>query len=176
MTFENIVQNEEIAQNKQFIHLSQCFQLYLTRIPSFNPFSHIDAFWRLCSRQLFENIVTKEEYEQFLLLQKCFQHLVIGYSFNYRDFPFFDKICSVIYCRIVVWRKGLKRFSIVSCRIDLSGKGLRCVRKVQQDDPYHHTDVFWCLWSRLLLKTLRQKQKLLVMSKFTIWHYAFGTT
>ena len=24
-----------------------------------NPFPHIDAFWRLCSRQLFENIVTK---------------------------------------------------------------------------------------------------------------------
>ena len=27
----------------------------------FNPFPHIDAFWRLCSRRLFENIVTKEE-------------------------------------------------------------------------------------------------------------------
>ena len=40
-----------------------------------NPFPHIDAFWRLCSRQLFENIV-------------------IGYPFNYRDFLFFDKIWS----------------------------------------------------------------------------------
>ena len=26
-----------------------------------NPFPHIDAFWRLCSRRLFKNIVTKEE-------------------------------------------------------------------------------------------------------------------
>ena len=25
-----------------------------------NPFPHIDTFWRLCSRQIFENIVTKE--------------------------------------------------------------------------------------------------------------------
>ena len=30
----------------------------------FNPFLHIDAFWHLCSRQLFENIVTKEEITQ----------------------------------------------------------------------------------------------------------------
>ena len=39
-----------------------------------NPFPHIYAFWRLCSRQLFENKVTKEEINQnehFLLLPKC---------------------------------------------------------------------------------------------------------
>ena len=29
-----------------------------------NPFPHIDAFWRLCSRRLFENIVTKEKIAQ----------------------------------------------------------------------------------------------------------------
>ena len=43
---------------------------------SFNPFPHIDAFWRLCSRQLFENIVTKEEIAQnmqFLFLPQCFR-------------------------------------------------------------------------------------------------------
>ena len=63
----------------------------------FNPFPDIDAFWRLCSRQLFENIVTKEEIaqnKQFLLLLQCFPLLVIGYPYNYRDFLFFDKICS----------------------------------------------------------------------------------
>ena len=62
-----------------------------------NPFPHIDAFWRLCSRQLFENIVTKEEIAQnlqFLLLPQCFPLLVISYPFNYRDFLFFNKICS----------------------------------------------------------------------------------
>ena len=58
-------------------------------------FPHTDAFCRLCSRQLFENIVAKEEIahdEQFLLLPQCFLLLVIGYLFNYREFPFFDKI------------------------------------------------------------------------------------
>ena len=62
-----------------------------------NPFPHIDAFGCLCSRQLFENILTKEEIaqnKQFLLLPQCFPLLVIGYPFNYRDFPLFDKICS----------------------------------------------------------------------------------
>ena len=58
---------------------------------------HLDAFWRLCSRRLFENIVTKEEIaqnEQFLLLPQCFPLLVIGYPYNYRDFLSFDKIYS----------------------------------------------------------------------------------
>ena len=62
---------------------------------TFNPFPHIDAFWRLCSKLLFENIVTQEEIaqnEQFLLLTQCFPLLVIGYPFSYRDFLYFDKI------------------------------------------------------------------------------------
>ena len=44
---------------------------------SWNPFPHIDAFWRICSRRLFENIVSKEEIAQ-----------------NKQFLLFFDKICS----------------------------------------------------------------------------------
>ena len=72
-------------------------QRFDSQTTTFNPFLHIDAFWCLCSRRLFENIVTKEEIaqnEQFLLLPQCFLLLVIGYPFNYRDFLCFDKICS----------------------------------------------------------------------------------
>ena len=57
----------------------------------------LNTIWRLCSRRLFENIVTKEEIAQnvqFLLLTQCFPLLVIGYPFNYRDFLFFYKISS----------------------------------------------------------------------------------
>ena len=60
----------------------------------FNPFLHIDAFWCLCSRRLFEKIVTKEEIgqkKQFLLLPLCFPLLVLSYPFNYRDYPFLTK-------------------------------------------------------------------------------------
>ena len=34
-TFENIVTEEEIAQNEQFLLLQQRFQLYSVKIPSF---------------------------------------------------------------------------------------------------------------------------------------------
>ena len=71
------------------------FQQYFQ--PCINPFPHSNAFGRLCSRQLFENIVTKEEIAQkvqFLLLPQCFPLFVIGYPFNYRGFLFFDKIRS----------------------------------------------------------------------------------
>ena len=68
------------------------YHIQLICIRQLNPFPHIDAF-----RQLFENIVTKEEIaqiKQFLLLPLCFPLLVIGYPSNYRDFLLFDKICS----------------------------------------------------------------------------------
>ena len=45
----------------------------ISKYPIF-PFPHIEAFWRLCSRRLFENIVTKEEIaqnKQCLLLPQC---------------------------------------------------------------------------------------------------------
>ena len=78
----------------------------------FNPFPHMDAFWRLCSRWLFENIATKEEIAQnvqFLLLPQCFPPLVIGYPFNYRDFfIFWQKTFKVVCCRIVIWGKGFR--------------------------------------------------------------------
>ena len=52
---------------------------------SFNPFPHIIAFGRLCSRRLFENIVTKEEIAQnmqFLLLTQCFPHWMDNLCFD----------------------------------------------------------------------------------------------
>ena len=69
----------------------------VTGVIFLNPFPHIDAFGRICSRRLFENIVRKEEIAQnvqFLLLPQCFPLLVIGYPFNYRDFLLFYKTCS----------------------------------------------------------------------------------
>ena len=40
-TFENIVARDEIAQNKQFLLLSQCFQLYLITLLSFFEILHV---------------------------------------------------------------------------------------------------------------------------------------
>ena len=74
---------------------------------SLNPFPHIDAFWRFCSRRLFEN--------KFLLLPQCFPLLVIGYTFNYRDLSIcWQNMFKVFCCSIVVWDKGLKRITRLS--------------------------------------------------------------
>ena len=78
--------------------------VYMRKRVNINPFPHIDAFWRLCSRQLFENIVTKEEIAQnvqFLLLPQCFQ--------LWRFSMFWQNTFKVVCCRIVVWGKGLKK-------------------------------------------------------------------
>ena len=75
------------------------------------PSPHKDAFWRICSRRLLENKVTKEEIaqnQQFLLLPQCFPLLVIGYPFNYRDFSIcWQNMSKVVCCRIVVCGEGL---------------------------------------------------------------------
>ena len=64
-------------------------------LPSvFNPFPHIDTFWRLCSRQIFENISDKRRNcskRAISPLPQYFLLLVKGYPFN---FLFIDKICS----------------------------------------------------------------------------------
>ena len=75
----------------------------------FNPFPHIDAFWRLCSRWIFENIMTKEEIAQnvqFLLLPQCFPLFVISYPL-WRFSMFLQNKFKVFCCIIVVWGKGL---------------------------------------------------------------------
>ena len=62
--------------------------------PFLDSFPHIDAFWSLCSRQLFENIVTKEEIaqnQQFLLLPRWFPLLVIGIHSIIEIFYFLTK-------------------------------------------------------------------------------------
>ena len=40
------------------------YKIYCICAERFNTFPHVDVFWRLCSRGLFENIVTKEEVDQ----------------------------------------------------------------------------------------------------------------
>ena len=123
------------------------------RMSSLNPFPLVDAFWRLCSRRLFENIVTKEEIaqnEQFLLLPQSFPLLVIGYPFNYRDFLFVDKICS----------NRLQQ----NCHMRESVK------------PYPYTDTSE---TENFLNILHRRncsswaQKLLIMSNFTMCHIFF---
>ena len=80
---------ENIVKWKNCLKISISLSPEYSRFNSIIPFPHIDAF--------FENIVTKEEIAQnvqFLPLSQCFPFLVIGYPFNCRDFPLFDKICS----------------------------------------------------------------------------------
>ena len=47
--------------------------------------------------------------------------------------------------------------------------------KVKSVNPYPHTDVFWRLCSRRLLKTLWQKEKLLITSNFSFCHNVFNS-
>ena len=68
------ITRQHYSENLLFF-ISDTYFVLDTLEEGFNPFPHIDAFWRLSSRRLFENIVTKEEIAQnvqFLLLPQCF--------------------------------------------------------------------------------------------------------
>ena len=62
----------------------------------------------------FKNLVTKEEIaqnKQFHLLPHCFP--LLGYPFNYRDFLFFDEICSKLSAAELLYEgKGLHFFQL----------------------------------------------------------------
>ena len=66
------------------------FRKWHEKLP--NPFPHIDAFWRICSRRLL-----KTQWQKETLLKtsnSSFCHNVFyffsNYTYNYRDFPYFS--------------------------------------------------------------------------------------
>ena len=79
-------------------------------------FHHIDAFWRFCSRRLFENMATKEEIsqnEQFLHLSPCFQLyeiIVLSFKGSFKTIQS-GMFFQVVSCRYVVygWTQKGKR-------------------------------------------------------------------
>ena len=94
---------------------------------TFIPFPHIDrrfltplqqtTFWKHSDKR--RNCSN----EQFLLLPQCFPLLVIDYPFNYRDFPFFDKISSSRLLRKCFMRERVKnRFQQFFIVISLSNQ------------------------------------------------------
>ena len=107
---------EDLKEKSYFLchwyvcHNWDIFRYTVTHL--FNPFPHIDAFWRLCSRRRFENIVTKEEIAQnvqFLLLPQCFPLFVIGYPFNYGDFYVLTKYVQSRLLQICRMRERVKQ-------------------------------------------------------------------
>ena len=61
---------------RMFLNFKATFKKYF-----FNPFPHVDAFWCLCCRGLFENMATKEEIAQNDI-QLLFFHLK-GFSYMF---------------------------------------------------------------------------------------------
>ena len=90
------------------------------------PFPHIGTFWRLCSRRLFENIVTKEEIAQnvqFLLLPQCLPLFVTGDPLNYGDFLCVDKMRSKSSAAELLYEgKGYITCNIVSLTLSTFNK------------------------------------------------------
>ena len=81
------------------------------RLETVNPFPHIDAFWRLCSRQLFENSdkrrnCTKSAISPFATMFSTFCHRLSIQLWSFSKL--WQNTFKVVCCRIVVWRKGLK--------------------------------------------------------------------
>ena len=124
-------------------------QIFL--ISMFNPFPHINAFWRLCSRRLFENIVTIEYNCSISPFATMFFPLfVIGYPFNYRDFLFFDKKCSKS-------SAALFNYNTISYR----------------DFQFPHIDAFWHLCSRRLFKNIVTKEEIAQNVQFLLLPQCF---
>ena len=76
------------------------------------PFPHIDAFWRLCSRRLFENIIgnkrrnyTKRAISPFATMFSTFCHRLSIQLWRFSII--WQNMFKVVCCRIVVWGKGL---------------------------------------------------------------------
>ena len=120
----------------------------------FNPFPLADTFWHLYSRWLFENILVKGEIFSWLAIS-------ILATIFYIYFPYFClDVFKVICCR---FRKSLNSDSFTQ-------PWGKCY-----NPPFPQTDAFWSLCPRRILKTLWQKEKLLMMSNFSFCNNVFNS-
>ena len=103
----------KLSNNTGYLHrLFSYFQPWSLAF-AFNPFPHIDVFWRLCRRWLFKNMATKEEIAPNNVFKQCFQiYSIIVHSFDV-SFQFFcGSVFKVVCCRFVVCGKGfIKRLN-----------------------------------------------------------------
>ena len=98
---------------------------------AFNPFPHIDAFWRLCSRRLFEKHsdirrnCTKRAISPFATMFSTYCHRL---SIQLLRFSIFrQNTLKVVCCRIVVWGKGLKsNFPFCQCLQNVAAEKELC--------------------------------------------------
>ena len=76
-----------------------------------NPFPHIDAFWRLCSRRLFgkhsdkRRNCTESAISPFATIFSTLSHRLSIQLWRFS--MFWQNTFKVVCCRIVVWGKGL---------------------------------------------------------------------
>ena len=62
-------------------------------------------------------------------MPQYFPLLVIGYPFNYRDFPLFDKICSKSSAADFLYvEKGLNNFSLKQLSLKATTDSATCVK------------------------------------------------
>ena len=64
---------------------------------------------------------------------------------------------------------SLNSFKVICCRFVVCGKGLSCNSK-RYFIPFQLVDIFWRICRRRLLKTVWQKDKLLIMSNCSFCH------
>ena len=121
-----------------------------------NPFPHIDVSWRLYSRQLFENIVTKEEIaqiEKFLLLQQCFPLLVIDNHSIIMIFHFLTKYVQSRLLQNCCMRERVK-WSYGNHQLDWTNILVHLEWKWAISSFTMFSTGFNCFCSRRLLKTI----------------------
>ena len=83
------------------------------------------------------------------------------------NFPYFALICLKCYCLIVCW----KRLSTTMRELNV----LCIIYEMDWDvNPFQHRDAFWRFCSRPILKTLWQKETLLIMSNVSFCHNVFN--
>ena len=164
--------NVFITDAQHFAHLYAHTYLFLCRQQNLTlTFPHNETFWPLGNKP-FENTVGKGEIarnEQFLLLPQCFLPL-------WRTFCHFHQTENYRLQTLWVW-KSLK--FVVWVRAVVLWLWYRTViwRQSKSFNTFPHNDTFWHPWETRLLKTLWEKEKLLVTSNFSFSHsvfYLFG--
>ena len=129
----------------------------LTQVVSYTGLA-IPVFLHVCNTHLLKTLWEPGKIEIACNYLWAFSN----FSFAYSIFYVFEELLIIFSIK----------FKIVVCKLFQSGKILIFVVWIKVN-PFPHNDTFWHPWQTSLLKTLWEKEKLLVTSNFSFSHSVF---
>ena len=148
---KRLIKRAHLPDNQVKLRKDVIMTLFIARFLLINPWSNKPLFLCVCITSLLKKL---QEKEKLLIISNFSISQTAFYPFRGLSTIFF--ILKQNCCLQTLWVWKSLNFTVW-----------------ERVNPFPHSDTFWRLWETSLLKTLWEKEKLLVTSNFSFSHSVF---